>query len=1096
MKKILTLSLLFILSIHVVSAQNSYLKLIEKGKYPKAEKKITKALKKDSTDISANYSYAILLSKREHKGYDIAKSYQTILKSKQLFEAVIDQKQLAKLNKVPINSDQYRNYLDTICRKALEDIIPNNSVDLYQQYLDNYHFAPTKLLQEATDKRNESAFSIAKSNNSIESFEDFIVKYPYASQREQAQEEIHKLAFNIAEKENTSNSYKKFVNTYPKSKQFKKAFTLFEERQFYENIETSSWETYKFFIEEFPKNSWVKAAQDSIYNLSIKENIIHGLDYCAKNLTGIQKKNAIVILHAFFTTDGEKETLDLFYNDYSSDAISDIMVNDYELAKLGDDLMLHLPYNNSNFINYDNYIKTAAPKEKAFVALQRLISNDVASKNWSSALKTVTEYSTYFGKDNSKINNLISLLQSKWNNTIKIMSVGNKVNTSTGGEYVPVLSADEKLLYFCGKDRKDNIGGEDIFVSRKINNTWEMAKIVPDLSSSLSNDAPLSVSSDGTTMLLFKSGKIYYSEKTNFGWSEAIPFPENINSAKWQSDAMITSDGKALLFASTKAGGYNFFDEPIKYHGDNLYPSDIYISTKNNDDTWGEPINLGEAINTTFCDRMPFLHPDMKTLYFSSDGHGGLGKMDVFKSTRLSDTCWNCWSEPVNLGIEINTTESDAGYKIATSGDKAYFSFEKKSFSESSVLFLLDVSGSMAGDKIESLKAATISVCQTSIDNNAEVAILLFDGNCAEPISKIHPFTKDMGSLTDFINAIYAYGMTPMNEAYYNACFYMKSYSNPTAKNKVITLMTDGDSNGCYDLDEVLKLVKSKRLVYKTQTIAYDVNEYSKAGQDLKKISAFSNGKFYAAQGTDELGSTFENANNDIFNINSSSNNRDIFWLNLPASMRPDYVATVSGKLLDKKNKPISAEIRWEDLETGKSIGQSKSDPADGSFFIVLPLGKIYGYYVDKDQHFPISNNIDLRKNDKPVQITQNIDIVTFKQMMEDSVAVPVNNLFFKFAESTLLSYSIPELNRVAKIINDHNLKVLISGHTDNIGDDAQNQILSEKRANSVKEFLVSVGCNTENLITKGFGESKPITTNETETGRAKNRRVELNFIP
>ena len=62
-------------------------------------------------------------------------------------------------------------------------------------------------------------------------------------------------------------------------------------------------------------------------------------------------------------------------------------------------------------------------------------------------------------------------------------------------------------------------------------------------------------------------------------------------------------------------------------------------------------------INTAYCDRMPFLHPDMKTLYFSSDGHGGLGKMDVFKSTRLNDNCWDCWSEPINLGIEINTID-------------------------------------------------------------------------------------------------------------------------------------------------------------------------------------------------------------------------------------------------------------------------------------------------------------------------------------------------------------------------------------------------------------------------------------------------------
>jgi outer membrane protein OmpA-like peptidoglycan-associated protein len=206
-------------------------------------------------------------------------------------------------------------------------------------------------------------------------------------------------------------------------------------------------------------------------------------------------------------------------------------------------------------------------------------------------------------------------------------------------------------------------------------------------------------------------------------------------------------------------------------------------------------------------------------------------------------------------------------------------------------------------------------------------------------------------------------------------------------------------------------------------------------------------------------------------------------------------VATVSGKLLDKNNNPVAAEIRWEDLQTGKNVGQSKSDPADGSFFIVLPLGKIYGYYIDKNEYFPISNNIDLRTNNKPIQLESDINIVTFKQMIEEGTSVPINNLFFDFAKYDLLPYSIPELQRIATIIKTNNLKVEIDGHTDNIGDEKTNQILSEKRANSVKEFLVNEGCDVSLLTIVGFGETKPVATNENEAGRAKNRRVEFKFI-
>ena len=103
--------------------------------------------------------------------------------------------------------------------------------------------------------------------------------------------------------------------------------------------------------------------------------------------------------------------------------------------------------------------------------------------------------------------------------------------------------------------------------------------------------------------------------------------------------------------------------------------------------------------------------------------------------------------------------------------------------------------------------------------------------------------------------------------------------------------------------------------------------------------------------------------------------------------------------------------------------------------------------------------------------------------------------MFFDFGKYNLLPYSIPELKRVASIIKINNLKVEIDGYTDNIGDDRSNQVLSEQRANSVKEFLISEGCDASLLTIIGFGKTKPVASNENENGRAKNRRVELKFV-
>ena len=940
MKQYLIAIILLFCTSNFSFGQSSYLRLIEKGKFAKAEKQINKAILKEPNDIGHNYTMAILLINRKHKGYNVSRSYEYLITSNNLYTNIYDEKEIKKLNKIPINTLVFQNYTDTICKYALEEAIAVNTIEGYEKYLDFYKTTPynyknTAIINRdiaafkiatatnsvesyqyfiskysnaiqinvATSKRNECAFNIAKTADNINDYKSFINKYPSATEVNQAWLRISELAFAQAEKENTAKAYKNFMDEYQPCKQYAAAFKLFEEKQFFENTTSGNWGSYKSFIENFQDNSWINIAIDSIYSICKVTENLEALKYCINNFSGDQRNEALILFHDIYTNDGEISTLDLFYGKYDDDILESIKTTDYELAELGNQLSLHLPYNLGNYSEYDKYIRLAAPRERAFVALQRIISPDINQKNWQAALNKINSYSSYFGEKNKKIINLINILQTKWDNSIKIQAFGPEINTKDGGEYTPVITADDKYIYFCGRNRKDNIGGEDVYVAQF--KTRSPAKVVSELSSANSNDAPVSISTDGTSMMLFKDGKLYNSDKTNYGWNNAIELSNEINSGIWQADANISSDGNALIFSSIREGNYDYYinSQPGTYHGESEYASDIYVSLKTENDEWATPVNLGLTINTIYCDRSPFLHPDMKTLYFSSSGHGGLGQLDVYKSTRLNDSCWTCWSEPINMGKEINTFGNDWGYKISTDGDKAYF---------------------------------------------------------------------------------------------------------------------------------------AKQL---------------------------------------------------------SNSQNDIYWLNLPPHLRPDFVATVSGKLLDKNNKPISAEIKWEDLQTGKSVGQSKSDPTDGSFFIVLPLGKIYGYYVDKDEYFPMSNNIDLRNNNKPIELESDISMVTFKQMIEEGTAVPINNLFFDFGKYNLLPYSIPELKRVASIIKINNLKVEIDGYTDNIGDDRSNQVLSEQRANSVKEFLISEGCDASLLTIIGFGKTKPVASNENENGRAKNRRVELKFV-
>lgn len=940
MKQYITLILLTILFSVPINAQNGTLKLIEKGQFSKAEKKINTDLVKTPDDIAANYSKAILFSQPAYKSYSLPKAYETLQKTKSLYNQLHDDKELKSLSKIPIDAIVLDATNDSICLFAIEDATNQNTIDGFQSFLNIYVSAPQEYKNRAIEKRdvlafndackintllsyqsfidqypnaaqrfdaearrNELAFLVAQQQDVIEGYQLFIQQYPKAIQVAEAQTRIHEIAFHEAERINTSTSYQAFCNAYPSSRQYTKAYQLYEKQLFHERTTYGNWWSYVYFIKQYPNNSYVGIALDSIYMIGTNTRDMWALKFCTDNYSGAKRNTALLGFHDLFTIDGERITLDIFYNEYDEDILADIKEKDYQLAALGDALNLNNAYLSKNRMQYDEYIRMAAPREKAFVALQRMISTDIATKNWQGAIGKINSYKDFFGATNKKMIGLLEILEAKWDSSIKINSIGNSVNSVAGGEYAPVISADDKLLFFCGRERKDNLGGEDIFYSQKYKGVWGNAKLL-GLSSIFNNESPQCVSTDGTMIIFFSSGKLKYAEKDKNGWSYSYSLPTQINGGDWQSDANISSDGKAMLFSSTKPGGYNLHEKSSAYHGDSQYASDIYLSVLDDNGEWGEPINLGSVINTPFCERKPFLHPDMKTLYFSSDGHGGLGKLDVYKSTRLADTCWTCWSEPINMGKEINTEESDWGYKISTDGEKAYFS-------------------------------------------------------------------------------------------------------------------------------------KS----------------------------------------------------------NSAKENEDIYWLNIPKHLRPDMVATITGRLVDKNNQPVYAEIRWEDLETGKNVGQSKSDPVDGSFFVVLPIGKIYGYYVDKDEYYSISNNIDLRKTNEPIHVDEDINMISFKQMIEDGTAVPVNNLFFNFSASSLLPYSLPELKRVASIIKSNHLKIEISGHTDNYGDDKQNQSLSEQRALSVKEFLVNEGCDADFMSVVGYGETHPVASNDTEAGRAKNRRVELRIM-
>lgn len=248
--------------------------------------------------------------------------------------------------------------------------------------------------------------------------------------------------------------------------------------------------------------------------------------------------------------------------------------------------------------------------------------------------------------------------------SIRPQILPNTVNTPMGEEYGPTLTIDDNTLYFVGLNREDGSYTEDVYMSRRDPKTggWSNARRVEALSNPHRNEAPTSISGDGRTMLVFVEGRMCFSVKAPQGWTEPRPLPQYLQLGNWQADAQISADGSVLLFAAHYPA-----------EGEEKPSLNIFVSERDKNGHWGMPYSIGSVINTPGMERSPFLHPDMKTLYFSSDREGTLGELDVWVSRRLSDSCWTCWSEPENLGPQINTPGRDCWYKISADGKTAYY---------------------------------------------------------------------------------------------------------------------------------------------------------------------------------------------------------------------------------------------------------------------------------------------------------------------------------------------------------------------------------------------------------------------------------------
>ncbi|MFC2115798.1 OmpA family protein [Bacteroidota bacterium] len=255
-------------------------------------------------------------------------------------------------------------------------------------------------------------------------------------------------------------------------------------------------------------------------------------------------------------------------------------------------------------------------------------------------------------------------------------NLGPNINTQYD-EYWPSLSADEKMLVYtrllpidANNPAFRGNRQEDLYYSKFTDGKWQAAKDVGTPLNTSDNEGAQSISGNGLLMVFtgcmrddgYGLCDLYYSENRNGVWTIPRNIGPKINSKYSEKQPSLSSDGRVLYFSTDRPGGLGKYD--------------LWMSVRNEDRSWGKPVNLGENINTEGFDQSPFIHPDNKTLYFSSTGWPGMGGYDILLTRKTSD---GTWSEPVNLGYPINTHHAEQGLIVNSSANMAYFSSNRLS---------------------------------------------------------------------------------------------------------------------------------------------------------------------------------------------------------------------------------------------------------------------------------------------------------------------------------------------------------------------------------------------------------------------------------
>lgn len=440
----------------------------------------------------------------------------------------------------------------------------------------------------------------------------------------------------------------------------------------------------------------------------------------------------------------------------------------------------------------------------------------------------------------------------------KLVNLGAGVNTPDY-EYFPAVTADGSTFLFTRNIRNTSGKGgpqqEDFYISKKVNNVWQTATPMSSVNTDGNEGAP-TLSADGQIMFFascmeisgdygsperkgYGSCDIFYSQKVAGKWTTPVNAGTQINTRNWETQPSFSSDGKTLYFIRgtvTREGIKN---------------PDIYYATVGDDGKFGEAVRLSDVVNTPFKEESVFIHPDNQTLYFSSEGHPGMGGLDIFVSRRQAD---GSWGKPVNLGYPINTVTDENSLLVDANGKLAYLASEREGGFGGLDIYQFELPESVRPEKITYVKGLTYNA-KTKVPLDASFELI--DLETQQSVTKA--FSNSSGEFLVTLTSNHNYLVNVSKPGF---LFYSDNFS---LKDKV------ADYNKPYQLEIPLQPIDTGYTI-ELKNVFFDVNKWDlkpESKAELEKVVAF----LKANPGLKvEFGGHTDNSGDKAFNKTLSTN--------------------------------------------------------------------------------------------------------------------------------------------------------------------------------------------------------------------------------